>query len=283
MSRMRRTVVAVLALASTVVSADAAHGQDPFSRLRSAAGAAVAARLPIGIAKEVEIGRGIAATVAGRWRLSDDAALNAYVDLVGQTVAQQSPRATEVAFRFGVLDTDEVNAFAAPGGYVFVTRGALAVMESEAELAGVLGHEVAHVDEKHVLDHIQRADAVRGIRDEAGLNGPVLDRIAEAGAGQLFTGLGREDEMQSDSLGMLLAASAGYRADGLATFLARLGGAGEPAAASGGTRARLREWRATHPGTEGRVEALRRQIASSGIDPAAGEALRERFRERVRR
>src|SRR5262245_20903850 len=144
---MRASTLAA-ALGIAALAAPLGAQESPFDRLRRAAGATVAARMPIGVPKEIEIGRGVAATVAGRWRIHPDSALNGDVHLVGQLVAQESPRASEIAFHFAVLDTDEVNAFAAPGGYIFVTRGALAMMESEAELAGVLAHEVAHVDAK---------------------------------------------------------------------------------------------------------------------------------------
>src|SRR4029077_10042376 len=96
--------------------------------------------LPIDPAREKQIGFGIAAQVAGRYHVVADDALLGYVNLVGQSVAQQSVRANEVSFRFGVLETEDVNAFAAPGGYVLITKGALRLMQSEAELAGVLGH-----------------------------------------------------------------------------------------------------------------------------------------------
>ncbi len=115
-----------------------------------------AAALPIGPEKEKEIGFGIAATVIGRYHMVNDPALTHYVNLVGQAVAQQSIRGDEIQFHFGVLDTDDVNAFAAPGGFILVTRGALALMDNEAELAGVLAHEVGHVDQKHVLKEIRR-------------------------------------------------------------------------------------------------------------------------------
>lgn len=228
--------------------------------------------LPIGPQKEAEIGFGIAATVAGRYRVLQDAALTDYVNLVGLTVAEQSVRPGEASFRFGVLDTDEVNAFAAPGGWIFVTRGALARMESEAELAGVLAHEVAHVDETHVLDEIRRSSVFTSVRDEAELSGEVLNRLGEVGSSLLFTGLSREDELQADSLGMLYAAASGYRADGLVRFLERL-------EAGGGTA--VREWTATHPPESERVAALRRQMDAAGLDPDTGRELRERFGERV--
>jgi beta-barrel assembly-enhancing protease len=241
---------------------------------RMAARGAMAA-LPIGPEKEVEIGRGIAATVAGRYRLLDDEALTRYVNLVGLAVAQQSPRAGEITFRFGVLDSDEVNAFAAPGGYILVTRGALAVLSSESELAGVLAHEIAHVDEKHILDGIRNADMLRGVTEEAQLGGAVLDRINEFGSSLLFTGLERGDELESDSLAILYAVATGYRPDGLLRFLLAI------EEEQGAEPGRLRELRASHPPAGDRIEAIRRQLAALG--PAAGEGavLEERYRQNV--
>jgi beta-barrel assembly-enhancing protease len=241
---------------------------------RMAARGAMAA-LPIGPEKEVEIGRGIAATVAGRYRLLDDEALTRYVNLVGLAVAQQSPRAGEITFRFGVLDSDEVNAFAAPGGFILVTRGALAVLSSESELAGVLAHEIAHVDEKHILDGIRNADMLRGVTEEAQLGGAVLDRINEFGSSLLFTGLERGDELESDSLAILYAVATGYRPDGLLRFLLAI------EEEQGAEPGRLRELRASHPPAGDRIEAIRRQLAALG--PAAGEGavLEERYRQNV--
>jgi predicted Zn-dependent protease len=226
--------------------------------------------LPIDPEKEREIGFGIAATVAGRYRLVQNEPLLRYVNLVGQAVAQQSVRGGEVSFRFGVLDTDEVNAWAAPGGYVLLTKGALALMESEAELAGVLAHELAHVDQKHVIEEIRRSAVFQQATDETQLQGALLDRISEAGTTLLFTGLSRGDELQADSLGLMYAAAAGYRTDGLLQFLRHLQGA------EGTGSAGLREIVATHPPTADRLLAVERQLARSGaVQGAEGGA---RFR-----
>jgi beta-barrel assembly-enhancing protease len=234
------------------------------------------AAMPIGVETEREIGLGIAAIVAGRYPILDDAELTRYVTLVGRTVAEQSTRAGEIEFVFGVLDTDEVNAFAAPGGYILVTRGALAAMESEAELAAVLAHEIAHVDEKQVLNEIRRSNVFGAVRSEANLTGPILDQIAGAGAGLLFTGLSRGDELAADSIGLIYTAATGYRADALVGFLARLQQADTTAA--GG---RLAELRSTHPALADRIAALRRQAAATGTGAGAGVEARERFRRRV--
>jgi predicted Zn-dependent protease len=226
--------------------------------------------LPIGPEKEREIGFGIAATVAGRYRLVQNEPLLRYVNLVGQAVAQQSVRAGEVSFRFGVLDTDEVNAWAAPGGYVLLTRGALALMESEAELAGVLAHELAHVDQKHVIEEIRRSAVFQQATDEAQLQGALLDQISAAGTTLLFTGLSRGDELQADSLGLMYAAAAGYRTDGLLQFLRHLQGA------EGTGSAGLRELIATHPATADRLLAVERQLARSGAVQGADGGARFR-------
>lgn len=238
-----------------------------------------ASALPIGPEKEREIGFGIAATVAGRYSLVDDPELLHYVNLVGQAVAQQSIRHGEVPFRFGVLDTDDVNAFAAPGGYIFVTRGALGLMDSEAALAGVLAHEVAHVDQKHVLDEIRRSSVMNTVREESQLEGPLLDQIAELGGSMLFMGLSREDEMESDSLGVLYAVATGYQAAGLVQFLERLSAEEQ---AEGEVSEGIQEWMATHPSTTERLEALQSELERAGIDPQAGQAATERFRRYVR-
>ncbi len=266
----RGVALLVLTLAPAVVTACTAAVPGNLQGLARIGRSA----LPIGPEKEQEIGFGIAATVAGRYALVQDAALTRYVNLVGQTVASQSTRQEEVAFHFGVLDTDEVNAFAAPGGYILVTRGALARMTSEAELAGVLAHEVAHVDERHVLDDIRRSSVAAEVQDEAALSGPILDRLGALGTTMLFTGLSREDEMEADSIGMLYAAASGYSPDGLVRFLERLGPAGD-------TGSTLRAWAATHPSEAERVAALTRQMAAEDLDARSGQVLAERFRAAI--
>jgi beta-barrel assembly-enhancing protease len=277
---MKRRIPPAITLAAAAVSAVACGGLPIQVPSLGAEGLMRigAAALPIGPEKEQEIGFGIAATVAGRYSVVDDPELTRYVNLVGQAVAQQSVRRDEVAFRFGVLDTDDVNAFAAPGGFIFVTRGALGLMDSESDLAGVLAHEIAHVDQKHVLDEIRRSSVVQTATDEADLRGPLLDRIAELGSSMLFMGLSREDEMESDSLAILYATATGYQAAGLLRFLERL----VEAEVAGATDPALREWLATHPSTAERLEVLRAHVQRTGIDPYAGQEVRERFLAHVR-
>jgi predicted Zn-dependent protease len=276
----RATMMAAAALLALPLASAGAAAQGGILRgvTRAARGAA-AGSFAIGLDKEREIGRGVAATVAGRWHVVNNPALSDYVNLVGQVVAQQSPRYTELPFRFAILDTDEINAFATPGGYVFVTRGALELMDSEAELAGVLAHEVAHVDRKHVLEQVRKGNMLEGAKSEADLNGFVLDQAVGKLTSVIFTGLGRGDELESDSLGMLYASAAGYRPDGLLTFVRKL------QSNSGNERRRrfLAEMEATHPSAADRVAALERQAAAEHLDMNSGQLLADRFRRYVRR
>ena len=277
---MKRTLfissAVLLALAS---AAPAAAQRGILGTVGQAARGAAAGSFAIGLDKEREIGRGVAATVAGRWHVVNNPALNDYVNMVGTVVAQQSPRYTELPFRFAVLDTDEINAFATPGGYVFVTRGALELMESEAELAGVLAHEVAHVDRKHVLEQVRKGNMIEGARSETELSGFVLDQAVGKLTSVIFTGLGRGDELESDSIGMLYASAAGYRADGLVSFVRKL----QTNATNERRRRFLAEMQATHPAPADRVAALERQSAALHLVPNSGQLLADRFRRYVRR
>jgi len=277
---MRRihTLLAATLLAAVLAAPAGAQG-GVLNRLGRTARGAAAGSFSMSLDKEREIGREVAGVVLGRWQPSTNAALTDYVNLVGTVVAQQSPRVTEIPFRFAVLDTDEINAFAAPGGYIFVTRGALELMESEAELAGVLGHEISHVDQKHVLEQVRKGNMITGVASENDLNGPVMDRAVETLAGVIFKGLDRASELESDSLGMLYAAAAGYRPDGLLTFVRRL-----QANESNARRGRfLAEMKATHPPAADRVAALERQGAAEHLDMASGQLLADRFRRYVPR
>ena len=275
-----RRLVAALAVAAAVAGATDARAQ-VFDKLLEAgekaaevAGKASSA-LPIGPEEETAIGRGVAATLAGYYTLERDTVLTAYVNLVGLAVAASDPR-PDVRYRFGVLDTDQVNAMATPGGYVFVTRGALALIESEAELAGVLAHEVGHVNEKHVVEEIQ--DRARtGLGTE--LAGKALDADPEAlekvvglGTSVLFMGLSREDELEADSLGVVYAARAGYDPGGLAGFVRKL--------ETNESRPFLKSLKATHPKPSERLAVLER-VAKKAAAEGAPPVLAERYRASV--
>ena len=182
--------------------------------------------------EEREIGRVAAATLLGAARPLSDRGLEAYVNKVGLWVALQSERPS-LPWRFVVLDDTSNNAVAAPGGYVLVTRGLLGKLHSEAELAGVLGHEIAHVVLKHHLHALRRdagtqllsdltSDAVAQRAGRANIPPQVLDAVS----GQVKTlysrGLDKSDEYAADQLGAVLAGRAGYDPYGLMAALETL-------------------------------------------------------------
>jgi predicted Zn-dependent protease len=270
-----RAAIAACTLLLGAAAAQPSRAQNPFDRLRRAAQSVTqVARtlLPISTPKEIEIGRGVAATIAGRYPVVDDTALTRYVSLVGLAVAGEDPRA-DIAYRFAVLETPTVNAFAAPGGYIFITRGALDLIANESELAGVLGHEVGHANRRHVIEAIRKSDTMRAVRDQVDVSGAVLDQVVGTGANALFTGLSRGDELEADSLGFEYASSAGYDPNGLADFIARLDRhAGEGPVA---------ELFATHPHADERLAQLTRINQRESWPP--GPTLEGRYRAALRR
>jgi predicted Zn-dependent protease len=182
--------------------------------------------------EERDIGRIAAATLLGAAQPMNDAALQAYVSKVGLWVALQSER-PDLPWRFAVLQDDTVNAFAAPGGYVFVTRGLVARLHNEAELAGVLGHEIAHVVLKHQLSAIRRdagsqllanltQDAVAQRAGRANIPPQVVDAVSGQAKTLYSRGLDKSDEYAADRLGAQLAARAGYDPYGLMAVLQTL-------------------------------------------------------------
>ena len=165
---MRKTIAVLLFIATG--SAQAQLGGilkklDP-NQIKKGAEVARAATRDYTETEEADIGRVVAARILKTYPLSDNDMLQQYVTLVGKTVAAYSARPT-LDWHFAVVDSDVVNAISAPGGFVFITTGALKQMHSEAELASVLGHEIAHITQKHVLKEIKRANLMAAGKDLA--------------------------------------------------------------------------------------------------------------------
>lgn len=182
---------------------------------------------PVSEKGEQKIGGDVAANILGASPLVDDTALQKYVNQVGMWVALQSDK-PNLPWRFGVLDTSSINAFSAPGGYIFLTRGLLLVMRNEAELAGVLAHEVSHVTQKHVIK-TRRTGALAGLLADAHNNSgddsnenQAMKKVVSASTEVYTRGLDKHDEYESDRMGMVIAARAGYDPFGLPTVLQSL-------------------------------------------------------------
>ena len=171
--------------------------------------------------EELAIGRQAAGTLLGAAPLVNDPQLQRYVNRVGRWIASQSERA-DLVWHFGVIESQDVNAFAAPGGYVFVTRGLYRKLHNESELAGVLAHEIAHVIKKHHLKLLEQGRLL----EEGGkvLSGNVGDneqikKLIGNGAEIFSRTLDKQAEYDADSLAMVLAARAGYNPFGLPMVL----------------------------------------------------------------
>lgn len=170
----------------------------------------------IPVEEEIEIGGLVMSNLLGAAPLVADGELQRYVNRVGMWVAQQTERA-DLPWRFGVIESENVNAFAAPGGYILMTRGLFMSLNSEAELAGVLGHEIAHVIEKHHLNALKknaRLDLLGGVMSKAaekkGKDKKKVGKIISAGTELYARGLDRQDEFDADRMGVVYAARAGY-------------------------------------------------------------------------
>lgn len=177
--------------------------------------------------QEIALGEGIASNLLGAAPLLDNPAAQQYVNRVGRWLTLQTER-PDLPWQFGVLDDNDVNAFAAPGGYVFITKGLLAQMNSEAELAGVLAHEISHVLRKHHLQAIKkgaRTELLSDLANEAlkgkGAN-PALNKLVSAGTEVYARGLDKSDEFEADRMGVVIAARGGYDPYGLPAVLQTL-------------------------------------------------------------
>lgn len=185
------------------------------------------ANADIGEPQEITLGEGIASNLLGAAPLLDNPAVQEYVNRVGRWLTLQTER-PDLPWQFGVLDDNDVNAFAAPGGYVFITKGLLAQMNSEAELAGVLAHEISHVLRKHHLQAIKKGARTELLAEFANdalkSNGtdPRLTKLVSAGTEVYARGLDKNDEYEADRMGIVIAARAGYDPYGLPAVLQTL-------------------------------------------------------------
>ena len=169
--------------------------------------------------EEQMLGAAVSDRIRQRYGVVQDPAVHKYVTLVGAVLAQASSR-PNLPWKFIVLDTDGVNALAAPGGYVHITRGALSLMKNEAELAGVLGHEVIHITEKHTMKAIQKGKMIQMGTSETLSNSPALfSKFVDKATEGVMAGFGRGEELEADEKGLVVANKVGYTPKGLSDFL----------------------------------------------------------------
>jgi predicted Zn-dependent protease len=207
-----------------------------------------------------------------------DPPLAAYVESVGRKVVEQSQN-RNFDFRFTILDSPSINAFALPGGYIYVTRGLLALLSSEAELAGVLGHELAHVTAKHGAQRLSRMKAEERFcaTFACDFELPVLSDMTSIGLDLAFSGFSQDQELEADELGIRYLERAGYDPHAMIHFLEKLKAQSDLEADIAGltvAQRKARGYSSTHPLTEDRIA---RSSEIAGGDDQTGATLAREY------
>ena len=245
-----------------------------INKLIDTAKGVVKATHEINETEEIAIGHDVAARLLGAAPLMNDLRVQRYVNNVGRWLASQSER-PDLPWRFGVMEAPQVNAFAVPGGTIFITRGLLEKMHSEAELAGVLSHEIVHVVRKHHLKAIQKGALTQLSADAAGaalsnVNSEARNKLVSFGTEMYSRGLDKGDEYEADRLGVVIAARAGYDAYGLPAVLQTLQGMNAKDSA-------VALMFKTHPAPGDRLDTLAAKMQPVLDSYSSQPQLRERF------
>jgi predicted Zn-dependent protease len=218
----------------------------------------------IGEGQEIQIGRESDPQIVASMGLYPDEAVQQYVNQIGQRLAASSER-PDLPWTFRVIDDPTVNAFAVPGGFIYITRGLLSHMTSEAQLAGVLGHEIGHVTARHSVSQMSRQQLAQiglGIGSILSPTIASLGNIASAGLQVLFLKFGRDHEHQSDELGVRYLRRNNYDPAELAKVMEMLARSSELAESSG----RVPEWLSTHPDPPNRVANILEEAARTAAE-----------------
>lgn len=222
--------------------------------------------------QEISMGREYDPQVAATMGLYADSGLQRYIQQLGGRLAATSERPS-LPWTFRVVDDPVVNAFALPGGFIYVTRGILVHLESEAELAAVVGHEIGHVTARHTAAQISRQQLAQIGLAVGSIVSPEVQRfsgLASQALGVLFLKYGRDDERQADDLGLRYMRRGGFdprEMPDMFTMLERV------SAAQGGRS--TPEWLATHPNPENRRARIQQMIAALPRDSVGGAVRRD--------
>jgi predicted Zn-dependent protease len=227
-------------------------------------------------AQEIQLGQQMDAEVKREMGVYNDAELQRYVKEVGMRLARASER-PNLPWNFTVVDEPAVNAFALPGGQIYITRGILAFLGDEEQLAGVLGHEIGHVTARHSAQQYTKATSAGIGLTLLSIFVPEarpLQGVAEQALGVLFLKYGRDDELQADRLGAQYTAKTGWNPQGVAGMLRTLQRLDE----ANGNRRGVPNWLSTHPAPADRVQQVQRfieqnptAVGTSGSPRGAGD------------
>ena len=269
---MKRTMLVTIATAIAACAAVIATPTDAAAQFGDIMKRAQQVKdLVISEADEIRLGEGISEKVRARYGVVQDPAVHRYVTLVGAVLATSSKR-PGLPWTFIVLDTDGVNAFATPGGFIHITRGALGLLSNESELGGVLAHEITHVTGKHTIKALQKSKGLQLAANETLGDSAVFNRFVEQGTQLVLAGFSRDEELESDNEGMKLANAIGYQPSGLGVFLQRLSDRNKAATEKQGLFA-------SHPEMKERIDRLAKLAA--GVKPAGTATLEERYRKYI--
>ncbi len=232
-----------------------------------------------GTEKEIDFGRGVAAKILGKYPIFKDEEKVNYVSQIGTGISAQLGR-PELRYYFGILDTEDINAYAAPGGYIFVTTGALKLMRNEAQLSGVLAHELAHIDQKHIVKqlNLQSSDrsltsGIAQILGGATLSAKIaLERLNDLAFKMLMEeGLSKKDEADADQKALEMLISTGYDPQSYLDYLLSL----KPHLEQGQAKVLSK----THPTIDTRIKILSEFISKHELDSIQGKKNEKRFKQ----
>lgn len=226
--------------------------------------------------EERQIGEQVSLQLRNRFGVVQDEKVTKYVTLVGTVLAQASGKPS-LDWKFIVLDTDGVNAYATPGGFVHITRGLLGLIKNEAELAGVLGHEITHVTEQHSIGAVKQGKLVTMGGDAVGSGGGLRQQfISKMGAAifnHVFEGtFSQHDENESDRIGAQLANKVGYAPNGIAEVLKKI-------QARNGSRQDRNGMFASHPAIKERIANNEKLIKAEKLTATA--TVEARYKQNV--
>ena len=274
--------VAGMVIIAALLAGCRTPGLPDVGTLTSLATTTTKAARPISDEEEYYVGRAVSARILSTHSLTKDAGLTEYVNLVGMTVALNSDKPlTYGGYHFSVLEAREVNAFASPGGTIFITRGMIASVRNEEELAAVLAHEVAHVNHRDGIDAIKSSRwtevativGKETVRSYTPGQISTLVNLFEGSVDDVFktivvNGYGRTQEKSADETALVILARSGYDPRALTAYIERLG------AQQGGTAGGIA---ATHPDTAERIENIRSMMPPAKPDAALVQKRTERF------
>lgn len=218
----------------------------------------------ISTSQEVEIGKQVAADVESKEKVLADPTVQSYVDALGQKIVSVCDR-KNLKYSFKVLDSDEINAFACPGGFVYVYKGLLKTIDNEAQLAGVLSHEVSHVVARHSVKRLQQIYGLNLLVQVAlGNKSETVQGVVGAAAGIVLLGYGRDNEFEADRYGVLYEGKAGHNPDGMVQLL------GKFKAMETKPPGTIEKLLSTHPPTSERIAKVQKVITEEFGESAKG-------------